>query len=178
MRDIHVCWSHGKESGPWGTKLTAMVEVARSMGFEADSLDYRGMNNADERVKKLITHCKGIDKPLILAGSSMGGYVAARAAGEIKVEGLFLLAPALSWPGFEKPDFVLKTNQVTIVHGWGDTIIPPETSIRFAKAHRATLHIIDGDHRLKENIEELKIYFSFFLETIKASQVHSPGSGR
>ncbi|MBW1711360.1 MAG: alpha/beta fold hydrolase [Deltaproteobacteria bacterium] len=155
MNEIYVCWSHGKESGPWGTKLAAMVEVARNMGFEADSLDYRGMYDADKRVEKLIAHCKTINKPLVLAGSSMGGHVSARAAGELKVEGLFLLAPALSWPGFEKPDFVLKTDRVTIVHGWGDTIIPPETSIRFARKYRAALHLIDGDHRLRENIEEL-----------------------
>ena len=167
MNKMHVCWSHGKESGPWGAKLSAMVEVARRMGFDVDSIDYRGMDNADERVQKLMAHCKMITMPIILAGSSMGGYVSARAAGELQVKGLFLLAPALSWPGFERQDFSLKTDRVTIVHGWRDTIIPPEISIRFAKKNQATLHLINGDHRLKENIAELELYFSFFLEALK-----------
>ena len=30
----HVVFSHGKESGPWGRKISALAEVARSEGYE------------------------------------------------------------------------------------------------------------------------------------------------
>ena len=31
-----VCFSHGQESGPWGTKIKLMAEAVRAMGCEAD----------------------------------------------------------------------------------------------------------------------------------------------
>ena len=50
MARRHVIFSHGKESGPWGSKIAAMAEVARSEGFEADSVDYRGVDDPADRV--------------------------------------------------------------------------------------------------------------------------------
>ncbi|MGH8540495.1 MAG: alpha/beta hydrolase, partial [Stenotrophobium sp.] len=35
-----VCFAHGKESGPWGTKITHLAEVARGHGYEVMSPDY------------------------------------------------------------------------------------------------------------------------------------------
>jgi predicted alpha/beta hydrolase len=39
----HVVFSHGQESGPWGRKISALAEVARSEGYDAHSVDYRGI---------------------------------------------------------------------------------------------------------------------------------------
>jgi hypothetical protein len=41
MASRHVVFSHGQESGPWGTKISAMAEVAKSEGWSVDSVDYR-----------------------------------------------------------------------------------------------------------------------------------------
>ncbi len=164
---MHVFWSHGKESGPWGSKLTALVEVARDLGFEADSLDYRGMADPDERTEKLVARCNAVDGPLVLAGSSMGGYVATAAACKLDVLGLFLLAPALYWPGRELSPSEVRAKSFAIVHGWRDDVLPPENSFRFAQSCQADLHLIDGDHRLRENLPELKRYFTAFLEKLK-----------
>ena len=163
---MYVFWSHGKESGPRGTKIDALVEVARKMGFEVESLDYRGMDNPEDRVEKLVGRCRSISQPVILAGSSMGSYVATVAACRIETIGLFLLAPALYLPGFQEQEYEPTASWITVVHGWRDEAIPPEVSIRFARKHRAALHIIDGDHRLRENIPELEEYFSAFLKNI------------
>ena len=35
-----VVFSHGQESGPWGTKIQRMAETVRNLGCEADSVDY------------------------------------------------------------------------------------------------------------------------------------------
>src|ERR1700710_3032760 len=40
-----VVFSHGKESGPWGSKITAMAAVARGLDLEVESVDYRGMED-------------------------------------------------------------------------------------------------------------------------------------
>jgi hypothetical protein len=39
-----------------------------------------------------------------------------------------------------------------IVHGWRDSIVPVENSIRWAREHRAALHLLDSDHRLEDQI--------------------------
>ena len=49
-----VVFSHGKESGPWGSKITAMAEVARGLEFDVLSVDYRGMDDPVLRVDTLI----------------------------------------------------------------------------------------------------------------------------
>ncbi|MGI9235530.1 MAG: alpha/beta hydrolase, partial [Woeseiaceae bacterium] len=52
---------------------------------------------------------------------------------------------------------------ICIVHGWHDDIVPVENSIRFAQGCSATLHLVDGDHRLTANIDEINEYFSYFI---------------
>ena len=75
-----VIFSHGQESGPWGTKIRAMAELVRDMGCKADSIDYQGIADPAARVEKCIEACSSIDDSLILVGSSMGGHVATAAA--------------------------------------------------------------------------------------------------
>jgi len=168
MSSLHICWSHGQESGPYGAKMSALSEVARHHSLQMIALDYRGMSDPRERVDRLVAHCRAIDAPIVLVGSSMGGYVSVATAAEIPVRGLFLLAPALYLPGLPSRDLVVSCEVITIVHGWRDAVIPPENSVQFAKKHRASLHLIDGDHRLKTNIPELKNYFSDFLKSVAA----------
>ena len=55
---------------------------------------------------------------------------------------------------------------ICIVHGWHDDIVPVENSIRYARSCSATLHIVDGDHRLTENVEEIKGFLGRFVEKL------------
>ena len=75
-----VVFSHGQESGPWGTKIRAMAERVRELGCKADSIDYQGIADPTARVDKLRRECADISEKLILVGSSMGGHVATAAA--------------------------------------------------------------------------------------------------
>lgn len=165
---VNVVFSHGQESGPWGTKIRAMADTVRSMGFEADSIDYRGIADPRERAEKLIDETKGVEGPLVLVGSSMGGYVAMAAAGTLGAAGLFLLAPAFYIPGYEELTPPPPEMPIWIVHGWRDDVVPPENSIRFAEECRAALHLIDGDHRLTANIDQIDDYLRQFLSTTVA----------
>jgi alpha-beta hydrolase superfamily lysophospholipase len=161
----HICFSHGSESGPWGTKIRALAAVARSHGWTVESLDYQGMADARARTAKLVAHCRARNAPLALAGSSMGGFVAAAAAVEVPVLGLFLMAPAFYLPGYE--DVPLPPAcPVSIVHGWRDDVVPWEGSVRYAAQCRARLTLIDADHRLTANLAEVKEYFRMFLQKL------------
>ena len=87
-----VCFSHGQESGPWGTKIRALADVARDAGHAVESLDYQSMADPQDRARKLMAWCREQPAPAILVGSSMGGYVALAAASAVGAVGLFLLA--------------------------------------------------------------------------------------
>jgi len=150
-----VIFSHGQESGPWGTKIRSMAETVRALGCEADSIDYQGIADPTDRVTKLIDTCAGSGSPLVLVGSSMGGHVATAAAGKLNTAGLFVLAPAYYMPEFEALTPAAPDVPIFIVHGWHDDIVPVENSIRYARDCAATLHIVDGDHRLTDNIDDI-----------------------
>jgi len=161
-----VIFSHGQESGPWGTKIRAMADCVRGMGCKADSLDYQGIADPTERVTKLVDECGAIDASLVLVGSSMGGHVATAAASPLHAAGLFVLAPAYYMPGYEELTPNPPGMPTCIVHGWRDDVVPVENSIRFAKSCNAELHILDGDHRLTDNIDEINYYLRRFVEKI------------
>ena len=161
-----VIFSHGQESGPWGTKIKAMAGRAKALGCEADSIDYQGMADPTARVEKLVTACRDIDDTLILVGSSMGGHVATAAANEVNAAGLFVLAPAYYMPGYEELTPEPPTMPFCIVHGWRDDVVPVANSIRYAEACRATLHLLDGDHRLTANIDEINYYLQRLIESV------------
>ncbi|NCF73838.1 MAG: alpha/beta fold hydrolase [Gammaproteobacteria bacterium] len=160
-----VIFSHGQESGPWGSKIRAMSERAKTLGCGVDSIDYQGIADPTERVEKLLRECADIDDELILVGSSMGGHVATAAAEALKAAGLFVLAPAYFMEGYEEVTPLAPTMPICIVHGWHDDVVPVENSIRFARQCSATLHVVNGDHRLTDNIESINEYLEQFIRS-------------
>jgi alpha/beta superfamily hydrolase len=163
-----VVFSHGKESGPWGAKITAMAEVVRELGLNAESVDYRGMDDPAARVQKLIDEGSQWAPGLVLAGSSLGGHVSAAAAATLKPRGLFLLAPAFYMPGYEHYTPQDVAAPTAIVHGWHDDIVPVASSIRWAGEHNAELHILNSGHRLEDQIPAILRLLCGFLRSLKA----------
>lgn len=160
-----VVFSHGKESGPWGTKIVALAEVARARGWDVASVDYRGIDDPAQRVDALLGAGAAVaDRPL-LVGSSMGGHVATAASVPLRARGLFLLAPAFYMPGYEHLTPLPVAAPVAVVHGWHDEVVPVEHSIRWAREQRATLHLLDSDHRLQDQLDVVSRLFGDFLAT-------------
>ena len=166
---MKVIFSHGKESGPWGSKITALAEAAITLDapvrIEVESVDYTETMDPDQRVELLRKSLVRDD--LILVGSSMGGYVSAVAAQQYPVTGLFLMAPALYMPSYDVQEFADIRCPVTVIHGWCDAVIPYDNSVRFAREQKANLIIVDSDHGLASAQLALTRYFrSFLLEII------------
>jgi alpha/beta superfamily hydrolase len=166
MASRHVVFSHGQESGPWGTKISAMAEVAKSEGWSVDSVDYRGVSDARDRVTRLLSFCRDLRGDLVLVGSSMGGYVATSASALLHARGLFLMAPAFYMPGMEQLTSKPAPCPKTIVHGWKDEVVPVENSMRFAREQSATLHVLDADHRLHSELSLVNYLFEYFLVSL------------
>ncbi len=168
MSKPYIVFSHGKDGDPWGTKIVAMAQVARRHGLNVESVDYRGMDDPSVREQRLLEICKGLPEGLILVGSSLGGHVSAAVSTQVSTLGMFLLAPAFYMPGYERHTPQPAKCPVAIVHGWNDDIVPPQNSIRFAQQYKTTLHLIDSDHRLSANVDEVCDFLDLFLRRLLA----------
>jgi len=166
MRMPAVYFSHGQESGPWGSKIKSMAATVQKLGCRAESVDYQGITDPSDRVDKLIAECANVEEPLVLVGSSMGGHVATAAAAQVGAVGLFVLAPAYYMPGYESLTPAAPDMPIAIVHGWNDDVVPVENSIRFAKECNASLHILDAGHRLIANIDDINGLLTRFIKTL------------
>ena len=161
-----VYFSHGQESGPWGTKIKSMAANVENLGCRTESVDYQGIADPTDRINKLVAECSSVEEPLVLVGSSMGGHVATAAAAQVGAIGVFVLAPAYYMPGHESLTPPAPDMPITIVHGWNDDVVPVENSIRFAKECNASLHILDAGHRLTSRIEDINHFLTRFIETL------------
>jgi alpha/beta superfamily hydrolase len=159
-----VCFAHGKESGPWGTKITRLADVARAHTFEVLSPDYSHTHDPKERVAHLLKLAPAA-RTLVLVGSSMGGYVSAMACAALKPRALFLMAPALYFPGWDEDPQGCPANTV-VVHGWRDDIVPVDASLRFARSRGAALHLLDSGHTLTDQLDVLALLFAQQLSII------------
>jgi alpha/beta superfamily hydrolase len=99
----------------------------------------------------------------------MGGHVATAAAAKVRAVGLFVLAPAYYVPGYESLTPPAPDLPIVIVHGWNDDVVPVDNSIRFARGCNASLHILDADHRLTANIDDINHLLTRFIETLSES---------
>ena len=161
---MKVYFSHGQESGPWGSKIKALAATARERGCAVDSIDYQQQPDPDKRVDQLLELLQQETDEFILVGSSMGSYVSLVAAASVPAKAVFLLAPALYIPGYAQQHYLTLTDHIEIVHGWSDDVIPPENSIRFAREADCSLHLIPGDHRLKSSLPTVVPLFERFLD--------------
>jgi alpha/beta superfamily hydrolase len=161
MPDALVCFAHGKESGPWGTKITHLAETAKRRGCEVLSPDYSHTHDARARVAQLVGLAPKA-RTLVLVGSSMGGYVSAMACAALEPRALLLIAPALYFPGLDQEPAGIPS-LCSVVHGWHDDLVPVERSIRFARTHNAALHVLDSGHTLNDQLPALDLLFDDLL---------------
>ena len=170
-----VIFSHGKETGPWGTKIKHLASIAQAAGWQVLSVDYAAATGqsdapAADRLAALLAHPVPAHTMLALVGSSMGGWVSTAACAALQPQGLFLMAPALDLPGYP----AIGTSawraemDVEIVHGWRDDVVSPAGSIRLAQQRRARLHLLDDDHRLGAALPEIGVLFGQFLARLRA----------
>jgi predicted alpha/beta hydrolase family esterase len=163
MQNFTVIFAHGRESGPWGTKIRALAKVAERSGCRVISRDDSDSRDPELRVVRLIDEVEAIEGPVVLVGSSMGGYVATVASQVVRPVGLFLMAPAFGLPGYVNQAPVPISRELTVVYGWGDEVVPAAPVLDFAKKHQAMLHLVPAGHALLEQVDWLAQIFELFL---------------
>ena len=165
-----VILSHGLESGPHATKVSAMAEVAESLGWASVRPDYRQIDGARDlaalqaRIAQALAHAPDAGR-VVFAGSSMGAWVSGFASLQRPCAGLFLLALPVTLPGHAQR-FEAAAVPMALVHGWRDEICPVGATIAFAQERRATLHLVDDDHRLGAHVAFCAEAFGRFLQEL------------
>jgi fermentation-respiration switch protein FrsA (DUF1100 family) len=159
----YAVFSHGLDGSPWGRKIAALAEVARSEGYEPESVDCRGISSPRERLSRLVETCRDLSGEIVLVGSSLGAYVALSAASLLHARGVFLMAPAVYMDGLPPLRDKVIDCPMTVVHGWHDETVPFDHSVRLAKEYNAALHLLDDDHRLHGQLRVICYLFEQFL---------------
>ena len=159
--------SHGLESGPDATKVTALAKIAEPLGFRSVRPDYRDLdaardvNRIDARIARLLEHVPA-DQPVILAGSSMGAFISGFASLKSNCVGLFLVALPISISGYARP-FNAKAVPTALVHGWDDELCPVDDVITFARTRGDAITLVRDEHRLAAHVEFCAEQFRLFL---------------
>ena len=170
----HVILSHGLESGPQATKVTALAAAAEALGWTSERPDYldldatRDVRRVPDRLSRLVERCRVAMTegrgPLVLAGSSMGAFISALASFEVDVRGLFLLAPPVRIAGYR--DLDAARVPTSILHGWRDELIPAADVVAWAAPRCDELTLVDDSHRLADHVDYGAQAFARFLERL------------
>jgi predicted alpha/beta-hydrolase family hydrolase len=172
----HCILSHGFESGPDATKVTALAEVAAQLGWTHERPDYTDLDARREvgdlgdvpaRLRRLLGLAREAAErgPLVLAGSSLGSYISARVSLQVPVRGLFLLAPPLAM-GPLPPLEAAADVPISLLHGWDDELIPAQDVFEWAHMRRARLLLVADSHRLSANVDTSAAAFAELLRSL------------
>jgi predicted alpha/beta-hydrolase family hydrolase len=168
----HVILSHGSDSGPDATKVSALAKIAESMGWTSERPDYREddakghAGSVAPRLARLHQCIAACEAPPVLVGSSMGSFVSGLASLELPVAGLFLLATPGLIPGNDLAFDVRPDVPALLIHGWQDDVCPLDEIYEFAGRRQLPLLVLDDDHRLTAHIDAIGRQFGFFLQQL------------
>lgn len=171
----HCILSHGFESGPDETKVTALAEVAQRYGWTHERPDYTDLDARREiselgdvyaRIERLLALARSAAQrgPVLLAGSSLGAYISATVSLQVKPAGLFLMAPPVAMG--PAPALQAAEVPISIIHGWDDELIPAADVVAWAYPRRARLLLVDDSHRLSAHVQGSADAFARLLETL------------
>ncbi|WMJ68549.1 hypothetical protein [Stenotrophomonas sp. 24(2023)] len=171
----HCILSHGFESGPDATKVTALAEVAQRLGWTHERPDYTDLDalsavsrvgDVPARLQRLVERAAAAaaQGPVVLAGSSLGAYISAIASLQVPVAGLFLMVP----PTTMGPMPALEVARVptSIVHAWHDELIPAADVIAWAQQRSLPLLLVDDGHRLSNHVDASAQAFAQLLQRL------------
>ena len=168
----HVILSHGSNSSPEATKVSALARVAEALGWSTSRPDYReedklGYTGAvPPRIARLLAAMQDAPRPLVLAGSSMGAFVSGLASLRAPCDGLFLMALPVGMAGGPRTFDAARGIPGMLVHGWRDELCPVEAALEFARERGMPTLLLDDDHRLGNHVAMLERQFEMFLRTI------------
>ncbi|MEO7071574.1 MAG: alpha/beta hydrolase [Rhodanobacter sp.] len=167
-----VILSHGSNSSPEATKVSALAALAESLGWATQRPDYRDDDarghaaSVAPRIARLRATIEALDVPPLLVGSSMGAFVSALVSLDVPVAGLLLLATPAAIPGYAQPVDFCAHVPTMLVHGWRDTVCPLAAVQKLAASRRLPLLVLDDDHRLGASAAPIAAQMRLLLQQL------------
>src|SRR5579885_1488095 len=130
-----VILSHGSDSGPDATKVSALAKIADELGWKSLRPDFREEDklghaaSVQPRAEKLVAAARDAAKPLVLAGSSMGAFVSGLASLQVPCTGIFLIALPMAIPRWSQR-FDMANVPAMLVHGFNDELCPVAAAVQ------------------------------------------------
>lgn len=173
----HCILSHGFESGPDATKVTALADVAERLGWTHERPDYSDLDAMHEvsthgdvpaRLHRLLQRATEAASrgPLVLAGSSLGAWISAMVSLQVPVRGLFLMAPPINMGPAPRLDAARVPT--SIIHGWHDELIPSAQVVDWSAERDARLLLVNDSHRLSDHVQASAEAFQQLLASVSA----------
>jgi predicted alpha/beta-hydrolase family hydrolase len=169
-----IILSHGSESSPDATKVSALAALAESLGWRTQRPDYgtddaRGhAGSVAPRIARLRATIEALDAPPLLVGSSMGAFVSGLVSLDVPVAGLLLLATPSEIPGYARAFDLRHDVPTLLIHGWRDNVCPLPGVQAFAVQRRLPLLVLDDDHRLSASMNMIAAQFRHMLDQVAA----------
>lgn len=167
-----IILSHGSDSGPDATKVSALAALAETLGWRTQRPDYRAddarghAGSVAPRIARLRATVEALDTPPLLVGSSMGAFVSALVSLDVPVAGLLLLATPSAIPGQVRAFDLRRGVPTLLIHGWRDEICPLAGVHAFAAQRRLPLLVLDDDHRLGASMDAIAAQFRQLLDQL------------
>ena len=173
----HCILSHGFESGPDATKVTALADAAERLGWTHERPDYTDLDGKRDvspfgdvlaRLQRLQrrAHDASTHGPVVLAGSSLGAWISGRVSLQVPLRGLFLMAPPIQM--HPAPALDAAAVPISIIHGWHDELIPAQQVVDWAAPRNARLLLVDDSHRLSAHVQASADAFAALLAGLSA----------
>lgn len=167
----HCILSHGFESGPDATKVTALADIAERLGFSHERPDYTDLDARREhgplgdvtaRAERLRERVRAATSPVVLAGSSLGAWISGIVSTDFDVLALFMMAPPVRLESAYPLDAA--NVPISIIHGWNDELIPAGDVVAWAAPRHARLLLVDDGHRLSNHVDASAQAFAALLQ--------------
>lgn len=150
-----VCHPHPLHGGTMDNKVVqTLVRALVQLGWRTVRLNYRGVGKSagswdaglgeTDDAQHALQAYAGADEPVLLAGFSFGGFVAAQLAQRLAEAGraaqrLVLIGPATS--NFAVPPVAADT---LVVHGEADDVVPLQATLDWARPQSLPITVIPG----------------------------------
>lgn len=170
----HIILSHGSDSSPLATKVSALAREAEALGWSTERPDFgdcdaRGLaGSVQPRVDQLVERMRAAKTPPLLVGSSMGAFASGLASLQAPCAGLFLLALPTEIPDFGEPFDMARDVPSMLIHGYADDVCVPEPTLAFARERGVPCLMVADGHRLAGHLDTVIGQFCLFLKQYAA----------
>jgi alpha/beta superfamily hydrolase len=145
-----ICHPHPLHGGTLDNKVVQTVaRAAVQLGLRAVRFDFRGVGSSAgvwdegrgevEDALAVVAAQRLSDEPLLLAGFSFGGFVAARVAQQVPPRALLLVGPAVM--NFPLPPV---SQDTIVVHGEADDVVPLAGVLDWARPQVLPVLVVPG----------------------------------